>query len=298
MTTRRNFLTTVAAGLGVAAVRPSLAVAASTPEIKTALSGPVGLQLWSLRNDLPKDVPGTLARVRDLGIRHVETAGIPKGVASAADFRQALDKADLVCSAGHMGFARLRDDAAGAVAELKTLGARYAVCPWIDHDNKAGFNLEGAVKAASVFNAAGQAAAKEGLKFAYHCHGYEFVPSPDGTLFDTIVKNTDPALVGFEIDLFWAKAGGADPARLIASLPGRVPLMHIKDMKKDLALPAGSSGAPEDSDVAAGTGQLDFPAIFKAAIASKMEYYFIEDESTKPWDQLPLTLAYLKGLTL
>src|SRR4029450_8890472 len=103
---------------------------------------------------------------------------------------------------------------------------------------------------------------------------------------------------GFEIDLFWAKASGSDPARLIASLPGRVPLMHIKDMKKDLSLPAGSSGAPEDSDVAAGTGQLDFPAIFKAAIASMMEYYFIEDESTKPWDKLPVTLGYLRGRKL
>jgi len=113
-----------------------------------------------------------------------------------------------------------------------------------------------------------------------------------------LAKSTDPALVAFEIDLFWAKAGGADPAKLIASLPGRVPLMHIKDMQKGLALPAGSSGAPKDSDVAAGQGQLDLPAIFKAAMKSGMEIYYIEDESTKPWEQIPATLQYLSSMKL
>ena len=154
------------------------------------------------------------------------------------------------------------------------------------------------MKAAAVFNAAGKAAAAEGLTFAYHCHGYEFKPSADGTFFDTLVKNTDPKLVAFEIDLFWAKAGGADPAKLIAGLPGRVPLMHIKDMKKGLEFPVGTAGAPEDTDVAAGQGQLDLPAIFKASIASKMEIYYIEDESTKPWEQIPQSLEYLKALKL
>jgi sugar phosphate isomerase/epimerase len=298
MVERRTFLHALAAGVGAAALRPSLLWAAAPPEIKTALNGPIGLQLWSLRKSLPADVPGTLARLRDLGIRHVETAGLPKDV-SAADYRAMLDRTDLVCRAGHMGYARVKDDAAGAVAELKTLGAKYVVCPWIDHGPRGtAFSREHALQAADVFNKAGKAAAAEGMKFAYHPHGYEFVPSDEGTLFDTIAKNTDPALVGFEVDIFWAKAGGADPAKLIAGLPGRVPLMHIKDMKKGLVLPTGSSGAPEDSDVAAGQGQLDLPAIFKAAIASKMEIYYIEDESTKPWEQIPQSLAYLSALKL
>ena len=104
--------------------------------------------------------------------------------------------------------------------------------------------------------------------------------------------------MGIEVDIFWAKAGGVDPAALIASLHGRVPLIHIKDMKKGLELPPGSSGAPEDSDVAAGTGQLDLPAIFKAAIKAGVELYYIEDESTKPWEQIPVTLKYLSAMKL
>jgi sugar phosphate isomerase/epimerase len=296
MSSRRSFLTSLAAGTGLAAVRPPLSFAAAVPEVKTALNGPIGLQLWSLKDYLPKDVPGTLARLRDLGIRQVEAAGSPKGLSVDA-FRAALDKADLVCQATHMPFERLRDDATGAIKEAKALGCRFVICPWIPHD-KAGFTREIALKAAETFNAAGKAAKAEGLRAGYHPHGYEFAPSPEGTLFDLLAKNTDPSLVAFEIDLFWAKAGGADPAQLIASLPGRVPLMHIKDMQKGLSLPPGSSGAPKDSDVAAGQGQLDLPAIFRAAMKSGMEIYYIEDESTKPWEQIPATLQYLSSMKL
>jgi sugar phosphate isomerase/epimerase len=297
MFSRRGFLTSLAAGAGLAAVRSPVAWGASTPEVKTALNGPVGLQLWSLKDDMAKDVPGTLARLRGLGIRQVEAAGLPKGMTMEA-LRAALDEADLVCQAGHVPFERLRDDVAGAIKEAKALGSRYLVCPWVPHDATAGFTREDAMKAADVFNKAGKAAREEGLKVGYHAHGYEFAPAPEGTHFDAIVKNTDPALVAFEIDIFWARAGGADPAKLIASLPGRVPLMHVKDMKKGLSLPAGTSAAPKDSDVAAGEGQLDLPAIFKAAVQSGMELYYIEDESTKPWEQIPATLRYLSSMKL
>ena len=295
MPTRRSILTSLAAGAGFAAVRPAFGVTPLPPEVKTALNGPVGLQLWSLRADLPKDVPGTLSRLRGLGLRHVEAAGLPNGLTAEA-FRKALDSANLVCRSAHMPFERLRDDAAGAVKEAKALGCTFVVCPWIPHD-KAGFAADDAAKAADVFNKASRAAKAEGLRLGYHAHGYEFLPGAGGTLFDALVKNTDPA-VGIEVDIFWAKAGGVDPAKLIASLPGRVPLIHIKDMKKGLALPAGSSGAPEDSDVAAGQGQLDLPGIFRAAIKSGVELYYIEDESTKPWEQIPVTLKYLSSLKL
>jgi sugar phosphate isomerase/epimerase len=294
MPSRRNFLTSLAAGAGLAAVRPAFGVAPLAPEVKTALNGPIGLQLWSLKADLPKDVPGTLSRLRGLGIRQVETAGLPKGLTVEA-FRNVLDGADLVCQAAHMPLERLRDDAAGAVKEAKALGARFVVCPWIPH-GQGGFTADDAAKAADVFNKAHKAAQAEGLRAGYHPHGYEFAPAPGGTLFDALVKSTDPNVV-FEVDLFWAKAGGVDPAELIASLPGRVPLLHVKDMKKGLTFPAGTSGAPQDSDVAAGAGQLDLPGIFKAAIQSGTEIYYIEDESSTPWEQVPASLEFLKAMT-
>ena len=136
------------------------------------------------------------------------------------------------------------------------------------------------------------------MKFCYHCHGYEFVPSTEGTLWDTIVKNTDPKQVAFEIDVYWAKAGGADPAQVIASLPGRVPLLHVKDMAKGLSLPPGSFASDNSTNVLVGTGQIDWPAVFKAAKASGGEIYYIEDESPKVWEQVPLSLTYLSALKL
>jgi sugar phosphate isomerase/epimerase len=134
------------------------------------------------------------------------------------------------------------------------------------------------------------------MRFGYHTHGYEMVPSPEGTLFDTLAKNTDPKLLGFEIDVFWAKAGGADPAALIAGLPGRVPLLHVKDMAKGLSFPAGTAEAKDETNVPVGTGQIDWPAVLHAAKASGAEIYYLEDESPKPWEQLPKSIAYLTGL--
>lgn len=296
MGSRRLFLTTMATGLGATVLRPHVSRAATTPEVASPLGGPIGLQLYSLRADLPKDIPGTLARLRSLGIREVEGGG-PAGT-TAADFRLALDKADLVCQSIGAGFDRVKGDMGGVLKDAKDLGSRFVMCAWIPHDDTAGLTRAEALGAAGAFNAAGKAARAEGVRFCYHCHGYEFVPSAEGTLFDTLVRETDPALVSFEIDIFWARAGGADPARVIASLPGRVPLLHIKDMRKGLVLPVGTSKAPDDTNVAAGTGQLDLPAILRAARQSGTEIFYLEDESEHPWEQIPASLTYLSRLRL
>jgi sugar phosphate isomerase/epimerase len=293
MTCRRSFLTTLTAGLGMTALRPRFAHAGA--EVKTALGGPIGLQLWSLRADLPKDVPGTLARVRDLGLVEIEGAGLWN--LEAAAFRAALDKAGLRCQSAHLPLERLEKDPAGAFKEAKALGARHVITPWIPHD-KGRFTHEVVMKTAEAFNRIGKQAEGEGLRYGYHPHGYEFVPSPEGTLFDTLARNTDAKLLSFEIDVFWARAGGADPAALIAAHPGRVPLLHVKDMAKGLTLPAGTSEAPDETNVPVGTGQIDWPAVLRAARASGVEIYYLEDESPKPWEQLPKSIAYLSSLKL
>jgi sugar phosphate isomerase/epimerase len=296
MTSRRMFLGAMAAGIGGATLggRTSFAAGALVPEVKTGLGAPIGLQLWSLREYAPKDLPGTLARLRSLGIVHVESAGLYGQDAAAV--RAAIEKAGLKCSGSHIGYDRWQKDAAAAAKEARALGARFATVAWIKGEKD--FSREDARRAAEVWKAAGKACAAEGVKFCYHCHGYEFVPSADGTLWDTITKNTDPQLVSFEIDVFWAKAGGADPAKVIAALPGRVPLLHVKDMAKGLTFPTGTSHADDTSNVPVGTGQIDWPAVFKAAKAAGGEIYYIEDESKKPWEQIPQSLQYLSGLAV
>jgi sugar phosphate isomerase/epimerase len=302
VSTRRHVLGTLlagAAGALFAACRPR--DTKSAPRLPTEVRGPhgepIGLQLWSLRRDMDAgNVPRALARVRALGIRHVETAGLA-GL-TQQEFREALDGADLVCRSVHADYERFAGDASGLLTEASALGATYAVCPWIPHDETAGLTREVALRACDVLDAAGRAAATRGMRVGYHCHGYEFVPSPEGTLLDTIARHTDPAQVFFEVDVFWAKAGGVDPAEVIASLAGRVPFLHIKDMRRGLVLPPASSSAPDDADVVAGTGQLDFPSILRAAWNNGAEIFYVEDESARPWEQIPATLRYLSSLAV
>jgi sugar phosphate isomerase/epimerase len=295
MSSRREFLSTVAAGLTASALRPTWSFGADAPEIKTPLNGLVGLQLWSLREYLPKDLPGTLAKVRAMGFRDVEGAGLWKHTVS--ELRSALDTAGLRCPSAHMGFERLRDDLSGALTEAKALGAKGVVCPWIPHTGN-DFTRDDAVKAAEAFNRFGKAAQDAGLTFGYHCHGYDFVPSAEGTLFDTIAGIADPKLVSFQVDVFHAYHGGADPAQLIAKHGGRVKSLHLKDLKKGVVVKVGTATAEPEVDVPVGSGQIDMPAVLRAAKKAGTSMYFIEDESKDPLGHIPQSVAYLTNVKL
>lgn len=294
MPSRRSFLGTLAAGLGASAALPVSALADPKGEIKTALNGPVGLQLWSLREYLPKDLAGTLAKARAFGFRDVEGAGL--WGRSVTELRAALDTAGLRCTSAHMGFERLRDHLPGALAEAKALGAAWVVCPWIPHDKK--FTRDDALRSAEAFNRIGKGARDAGLHFGYHCHGYEFVPSPEGTLFDTLVGGTDPATVAFQIDLFHAYHGGANLVPVIEKLGVRAASLHLKDLKKGFPVEPGAGGAPAEADVPVGSGQIDYPAVLRAAMKAGTSQYYVEDESKDPLDNIPKSVAYLEGLKL
>ena len=260
-------------------------------EIKTALNGPVGLQLWSLREYLPKDLEGTLSKIRALGFREVEGAGL--WGKTVREVRSALDAAGLRCQSAHMQFDRLRDDLKGALVEATALGARSVVCPWIPHEKT--FTRDDALKAAEAFNRFGTEAAKADLRFGYHCHGYDFVPSAEGTLFETIATNTDPSRVAFQVDVFHTYHGGADPVQLIQRYKSRVTSLHLKDLKKGVAVQVGTAvGRPED-DVPVGSGQIDMPAVLRAAMNAGASIYYLEDESADPWGHIPRSLAFLKS---
>ena len=291
MWSRREFLATVAAGVALPGAPAWLS---AQDEIKTALNGPVGLQMWSLREYLPKDLPGTLAKIRAMGFREVEGAGLWKH--TAADLRAALDQAGLRCQSAHMSYERLRDDAPGAFAEAKALGATWVVCPWIAHDKE--FTRDDALKSAELFNKVGAAAAASGLRFAYHCHGYEMLPAPEGTRFETLAQHTDPKRVTFQVDVFHSLYGGADPVDLITRYSGRVTSLHLKDLKKGVPITRGTATAAPDVDVPLGTGQVDWPAVLRAAMKAGASLYYVEDESADPLGHIPQSLGYLRRLQL
>jgi len=195
-----------------------------------------------------------------------------------------------------MSFERLRDGAPGACAEAKALGAAWVVCPWIPHEKE--FTRDVALRSAEAFNKFAAAAEDAGLRFAYHCHGYEMLPAPEGTRFDTLAQNTDPKRVTFQIDVFHALYGGTDPVGLIKRYATRVTSLHLKDLKKGAAITKGTATGTPDVDVALGTGQVDWPAVLREARRAGAALYYLEDESADPWGHIPQSLDYLRKLRL
>lgn len=265
-----------------------LAVAAF-PSTAASFKEPVGLQLYSLRADFTRNVPSSLEKVRSFGIKDVELAGTYN--LSPEKFKQLLDANKLNPVSGHFPFERYRDDAEGVARDAKALGLQYAGCAWIAHQDD--FDEAECRAAVAVFNKAGEVLAKQGLKFFYHCHGYEFAPHGDGTFMDVLMKETNPKFVRFEMDVFWVKHPGQDPVKWLEKYPKRWELMHVKDMKKGV-VGNFSGGSDVKNDVTIGTGQMDWPAILKAARKSGVKHYFIEDESPTSAEQIPQSLKFLE----
>ena len=255
-----------------------------------SFKGPIGLQLYSLRDQFAKDVPSTLDRVRDLGIQYVELAGTYKIAPEA--FKKQLEAKGLKPISGHFPFDRYRDDVEGIAREAKALGLQYVGCAWIPHQDA--FDEAEMHNAITVFNRAGEALAKHGLKFFYHTHGYEFTPHGNGTLFDLMMKETKPEFVRYEMDVFWVIHPKQDPVKLLEKYGNRFELMHVKDMRR--GTPTGLLTGKSDvtNDVAIGTGLMKWSEILQAAQKAGVKWYFIEDESPVSIEQIPLSMRFLE----
>ena len=256
-----------------------------------SFKGPVGLQLYSLRDQFKKDVPGTLDQVKAFGIKYVETAGT-YGV-PAEQFRALLDARGLKAVSGHFPYEKCRDNVESIAAEAKTLGLEYVGCAWIPHKDP--FDEKTCREAAAVFNRAGEALAKHGLKFFYHTHGYEFLPYGNGTLFDLLMSETRPEYVRFQMDVFWVVLPGQDPVKLFEKYGRRFELMHLKDMKR--GTPSDFTGHSDvTNDVPLGAGVIDLKNVLKAAKKAGVKWYFLEDESPTVITQVPTSLKYLQEM--
>ena len=251
----------------------------------------VGLQLYSLREQFKKDVAQTLDQVRAFGITNVELAGT-YGVAPGK-FKAQLDARGIKAISGHFSYEQCRDDIEGVARDAKLLGLEYAGCAWIPHKDP--FDEKTCREAAAVFNRAGEALAKHGIKFFYHTHGYEFLPYRDGTLFDLLMAETNPEFVRIEMDVYWIVHPGQDPVKLLEKYGKRFELMHVKDMKR--GTPGGFTGQSDvTNNVPLGEGIIDLPGVFRAAKKAGVKWYFIEDESPASVEQIPQSLRYLENL--
>ena len=256
--------------------------------------GPIGLQLYSLREQFKKDVPATLDEVQRFGIKYVELAGTYN--VPPEQFKEQLNARGIQAVSAHFPFERFRDDVEGIARESKALGVKYAGCAWIPHQGD--FNEKTCREAAAVFNRAGEALAKHGLKFFYHTHGYEFQPHGQGTLFDLLMTETHPKYVTYEMDIFWIVHPGQDPAKLLEKYGKRWELMHLKDMRKGTPTGLLTGGSDVKNDAALGAGQIDLPAVLSAAKKVGVKWYFIEDESPVSEQQIPQSLRFLEQVKL
>jgi sugar phosphate isomerase/epimerase len=268
------------------------AAATATPTDQQNQKIDVGVQLYSVRAQMKNDLPGALAAVRNMGVDEVEVADLFGK--SAADFRTELDKQNLKATGVHFQWPRFDTDIDGAIRDAKVLGCEYVTMPWIPH--KGAFTIDQAKSAAEKFNEWGKKCADVGLKFTYHPHGYEFLPYENGTLFDVMVAQTNPKYVNYELDIFWAYDGGADPVALMKKFPDRFPLMHLKDMAKNVHTPNYTAHENVESDMALGAGQLDIPAILAEAEKIGVKHYYIEDESSKSLEQIPQSISYVRSV--
>jgi sugar phosphate isomerase/epimerase len=251
-----------------------------------------GLCSYTFRNQFAKDVPGTLDAVKAMGITNIEFSNL-FGLA-APELRKLLDARGMTCSSYGVGY----DAAVGKTDEVArdalALGATYVRVASIPH--KPPFTAERAREVAAEFNRVGkELRERHGLTFCYHNHGFEFLPHGDGTLFDLLMAETRPEDVGIEIDILWAHFPGVDPAKLIDRYGSRVKLMHLKDLKRGVQGDFSGRTDPEN-DVVLGSGQIDVPAVLRAAKRAGVVHYYIEDESSASPAQVPRSLVYLKSL--
>ncbi|WP_460947193.1 sugar phosphate isomerase/epimerase family protein [Spirosoma daeguense] len=255
-------------------------------------TAPVGLGLYSFRNQFTKDLPGTMAKVKQMGFREVEVAGT-YGL-STTEFRKVLNQYGLKAISVGASFEDLDNNVPKVLAEAKALGAKYVACFWIPHEGDI-FTINHAERAIDVFNTAGKLLADNGITLCYHTHGYEFQTYKDGTFFDYLAANLDPKSVHFEMDVFWIKAPGYDPVAILQKFPKRFLLLHLKDRKP--GTPDSQNGHSDvESNVTLGQGDVGIAAIMKQAKKLGVKHFFIEDESSRSLEQVPQSLTFLEGL--
>ena len=275
------------ASVGSPSPSPAMSMATNTRTIGT-VGAPIGLQLWSLRS-MQKDPAAMFKLTRAMGVTHVETAGLYG--ATPEQFAAALKAADLRATSMHVGLDEFKNNPQGVIAAAKALGVKYVGTAWYPHQGA--FTEADARHAIADFNEIGRTMKAAGLQFFYHDHGYEPVKYGDETLLDLIIKGTDPDNVKFEEDVLWTYLPGVDPAALLRKYPGRFKLMHIKDMKPGVPRGSLSGGLPDSLQAVIGQGQVNWPEVMKAAKATGVEYFYLEDETTDPVNNIPPSINYL-----
>jgi sugar phosphate isomerase/epimerase len=248
-----------------------------------------GLQLWTLRSDLPKDPKGVLKQVASFGYKQVESFEGGKGMfwgMTNTEFKKYMDELGMKIISSHCD---INKDFEKKADEAAAIGMKYLLCPYLGPQKTADIFKQ----KAELFNKCGETCKKAGIRFGYHNHDYGFVPVDGQLPQDILMQNTDPSLVDFEMDMYWVVIAGQDPEAWIKKYPNRFKLCHVKDRAK------GSKS--KDDSCTLGKGSIDYPKILKFARQHGMEYYIVEQEKyegTTPLESAKDDAAYLKKISI
>ena len=227
-----------------------------------------GLQLWTIKDALGKDVPGTLKQVSSFGYKQIEGFEGGKGVfwgMKNTEFKKLMDDLGMSFISSHCNINKDFEQKAAQAAEI---GMKYLICPYLGPQK----TLDDYKKAAVKFNECGEICKKNGIRFAYHNHGYSFTQLENVYPQDIFMQNTDASIVDYEMDIYWVVAVGQDPVAWMQKYPNRFRLCHVKDRKKD--------AGPKDMDASCelGTGSINFPSLLKPGKKQGLQYYIVEQE--------------------
>ncbi|HMD39832.1 MAG TPA: sugar phosphate isomerase/epimerase [Candidatus Acidoferrum sp.] len=302
---RRDFLV----GSGGAMAAAAFAFGAASELVANPLGKPIGLELYTVGAELDKDYDGTLRAIAAIGYKEVET-GV-SATRKAADVKKSLQAAGLQCRAMHMSFGGMEE----AIPYAAEIGAKYVISsvtlPSVPEAGKfdmkammaqlTALNLDDFKKIAARCNTMGEQAKKAGLQFGYHNHNFEFKPQDGGAIgYDVVLKETDPALVKFELDCGWMVAAGHDPVAYLTKYPTRYRLLHIKDFQPTDSPSVGLDESVRPKPAELGRGHIDYKPIFAAAKKTEVELYYVEQEppftATPAMEAIKIDYDYLHAL--
>lgn len=285
MLNRRTFLRqtacSVAGGLGGAVALNALDM---TNAFAAAKIGKIGVQLYTVRNEMAKDFDGSLRKIAEIGYKQVEFAGYYNR--TPEQIKTLLGQLGLEAPSVHVGINLLRTELDKAIETAKTIGHRYLICPYLDASERK--SLDQYKQHAALFNKAGAACKKAGLQFGYHNHDFEFAPMDGKLPYDVLLAETDKSLVKMELDLYWIVKAKQDPIAWIDKHPGRFVAFHIKD--KD--------ATPKEFFTEVGRGTIQFKPIFAKSKKAGVDLFIVEQDQCpgSPFDSLKISYDYLKTL--
>ncbi len=249
-----------------------------------------GLQLWTLRDELAKsEAKDVLKQVASFGYGHVESFDGQKGMfwgMKNTDFKKYISDLGMTIHSSHCN---LDMDTDKKINEAAEIGMKYLIYPW----EGAGKTIDDYKKLADTFNKRGEACKKAGIRFAFHNHDYTFKLLEGQYAQDVLMKNTDPDLVDFQMDIFWVVAAGQNPEEWMKKYQNRFRLCHVKDRSKT---PLAEEGK---NSVELGTGTINWSKILKTARETGMQYYMVEQEAYPngtPLEAIKVDAAYMKKL--